>query len=303
MTKAVKARADSPFPVLAAITKAIRPGQWVKNSLVLAGALFSGLASERGELWIAALGGLAFTLASSAVYLGNDIRDRASDRAHPTKRDRPIASGALSVPLATTLAAIFLALAFLVAARIGMLFVDVLGFYVLTNIVYSLGAKRIVIVDIILVSLGFVLRAVAGAAAVGVPASSWIIVCTLELAMLVVVGKRRVDLATAEASGTRHQLPDEWYTVPFLDLLMAVAAGASIVTYALYTLDPETVARLGNRRLVLTVPMVVYGCLRYAFLIQTGRGDADPTAVLISDWGLRTCAFAWIVMAVIAVYS
>ncbi len=299
----MKADTHQSMPLSHAILAAVRPGQWVKNTLVLGGALFSGLATERGRLWLAVLGAISFTLASSAVYLGNDLRDREADRSHPTKRLRPIASGALPSTVAMVLAGILLAAAFATAVRIGHLFTYVLGFYTVTNVVYSLGAKRIVIVDIILVSLGFVLRAVAGAAAVGVPASSWIIVCTLELAMLVVIGKRRVDLATAEQHGTRHLLPDEWYTVPFLDLLMAVAAGASIVTYALYTLDPETVGRLGNRRLVLTVPMVVYGCLRYAFLIQTGRGDADPTSVLVSDWGLRICAAAWVVMAIVAVYS
>jgi 4-hydroxybenzoate polyprenyltransferase len=290
-------------PLWRAVLTAVRPGQWVKNSLVLAGALFSGLASERTELWIAVLGACAFTLTSSAVYLGNDIRDKESDRAHPTKQFRPIASGALPVSFAATLSLLCAVAGFAIAFRIGRLFTYVLAFYAVTNIVYSLGAKRIVIVDVILVSLGFVLRAVAGAAAVGVAASSWIIVCTLELAMLIVIGKRRVDLHTAEQSNTRHLLPAEWYTIPFLDLLMAVSAGASIVTYALYTLDPETVSRIGNRRLVLTVPFVIYGCLRYAFLVQTGRGDADPTTVLVRDWGLRICAVSWFAMAVVAVYS
>jgi 4-hydroxybenzoate polyprenyltransferase len=295
--------ATARTPMWRAVLTAVRPGQWVKNSLVLAGALFSGLASERVHLWAAVLGALAFTFASSAVYLGNDIRDRESDRVHPTKRFRPIASGALPASLAGVLAMVFAASGFAIAIRIGSLFTYVLAFYIATNIVYSLGAKRIVIVDVILVSLGFVLRAVAGAAAVEVAASSWIIVCTLELAMLIVIGKRRVDLHTAEQSNTRHLLPTEWYTLPFLDLLMAVSAGASIVTYALYTLDPETVARIGNRRLVLTVPFVIYGCLRYVFLVQTGRGDADPTTVLVHDWGLRICAVSWFAMAVVAVYS
>ncbi len=285
-----------------ALFRAVRPGQWIKNSLVLGGALFSGLASEGRTLTYAALGVVAFTLAAGAVYLGNDIRDRESDWSHPTRRNRPIASGVLSVPLAAGVSVALALLALGLARYIGRLFFVIVGFYFVTNVVYSLGAKRIIIVDVILVSLGFVLRAVAGAVAVKVAPSSWIIVCTLELSMLVVFGKRRVDLRLAEQSGTTGDLPDEWYSLAFLDLLMASAAGASIVTYALYTLDPQTVAHVGNRRLVLTVPMVVYGCLRYLFLITTDRSDADATTVLTRDWGLRLCAVAWVAMAVLAVY-
>ncbi len=285
-----------------ALFRAVRPGQWIKNSLVLGGALFSGVASEGRQLTYALLGVVAFTLAAGAVYLGNDIRDRDADRSHPTRRHRPIASGVLSLPLATTAAATLALLALGVSRYIGRLFFVIVGFYFVTNVIYSLGAKRIIIVDVILVSLGFVLRAVAGAVAVKVAPSSWIIVCTLELSMLVVFGKRRVDLRLAEQSGTTAQLPEEWYSLPFLDLLMASAAGASIVTYALYTLDPQTVAHIGNRRLVLTVPMVVYGCLRYLFLITTDRSDADATTILTKDWGLRLCALSWVVMAVLAVY-
>jgi 4-hydroxybenzoate polyprenyltransferase len=285
-----------------ALFRAVRPGQWIKNSLVLGGALFSGLASEGRTLTYAMLGVVAFTLAAGAVYLGNDIRDREADRTHPTRRYRPIAAGILTVPMAGTAAVVLAVLALGLSRYIGRLFFVIVGFYFVTNVVYSLGAKRIVIVDVILVSLGFVLRAVAGAVAVKVAPSSWIIVCTLELSMLVVFGKRRVDLRLSQQSGSSAQMPDEWYSLPFLDLLMASAAGASIVTYALYTLDPQTVAHIGNRRLVLTVPMVVYGCLRYLFLITTGRSDADATTVLTKDWGLRLCAVAWVVMAVLAVY-
>jgi 4-hydroxybenzoate polyprenyltransferase len=285
-----------------ALFRAVRPGQWIKNSLVLGGALFSGLASEGRPLTYALLGVVAFTFAAGAVYLGNDIRDREADRTHPTRRYRPIAAGILTVPMATTAAVVLALLALGLSRYIGRLFFVIVGFYFVTNVIYSLGAKRIVIVDVILVSLGFVLRAVAGAVAVKVAPSSWIIVCTLELSMLVVFGKRRVDLRLSQQAGGSAKMPDEWYSLPFLDLLMASAAGASIVTYALYTLDPQTVAHIGNRRLVLTVPMVVYGCLRYLFLITTGRSDADATTVLTKDWGLRLCAVAWVVMAVLAVY-
>jgi decaprenyl-phosphate phosphoribosyltransferase len=285
------------------LIRALRPQQWTKNLLVLGAAFFSGQGNVRSVIVEAVVATVAFCLLASGVYLFNDVRDRASDRQHPTRQFRPIASGAVSVRLALVTSAVLVGSAGAAAWWIGTLFAQVLGFYLVVNLVYSLGAKRIVILDVILVGLGFVLRAVAGAVAVDVVASSWIIVCTLELALLVVAGKRRHDLETAEASGTRHLLPPEWYTVRYLDFVMATAASAAIVTYALYTVDPETIERIGSRRLVLTVPMVVYGCLRYLFLTQTARASADPTDVLLRDRGLQLCGAAWALMAAVAVYA
>ncbi len=294
--------ASSFNTTVSAVLRALRPGQWIKNLLVLAGAIFSGLATEAHVLRAALLGVVAFTFAAGAVYLANDIVDRGSDRLHPTRRLRPIASGQLSVGLASSIAFALAVGAVGTGLLVGRLFTALLGFYFINNAVYSLGAKRVVIVDVLLVSGGFVLRAVAGAVAAEVAVSSWIVVCTLELAMLVVLGKRRVDLQTAQDLELRHLLPDEWYTTDFLDLMMAVSAGASIVTYALYTLDPRTVESIGNRRMVLTLPMVVYGCLRYLFMVHTGRSTSDPAVTLMSDWGLRLCAVAWVLAAVVAVY-
>jgi decaprenyl-phosphate phosphoribosyltransferase len=289
-------------PLLVDIIRCLRPVQWVKNLLVFAGAIFSGFANTHW-LFRAFGGAVAFTLASSAVYLGNDIRDRHSDAQHPERCHRPIAAGRISVRLASGLAVVLIAAAIVLGLVIGELFLFIIFLYLTINVVYSLGAKRIVILDAMLVGLGFVLRVVAGALAVKVPPSSWIIVCTLEMSMLVVFGKRRVDLLLAERSGTRHLLPEEWYPLQFLDLMMATAASASIVTYALYTLDPQTVYRVGNRRLVLTLPMAVYGILRYLFLVFSDRATADPTSVILRDWGLRLCGLLWIIAAIIAVYS
>ena len=285
-----------------ALLRALRPGQWLKNLLVLAGALFSGLATTPHVVVQALLGVVAFTVASSSVYLANDVLDVEADRRHPTRRNRPIASGRVPIRLAIAMAATLAVSGLLIAAKVGRLFAAIVCFYLLINAIYSLGGKRVVIVDVLIVSAGFVLRAVAGAVAAEVAPSSWIVVCTLELAMLVVLGKRRIDLLTAERNGTRHLLPEEWYTIDFLDLLMAVSAGASIVTYSLYTLDPRTVESIGNRRMVLTLPMVVYGSLRYLFLVHTGRSTSDPTTALVSDWGLRICALAWVAAAIVAVY-
>ena len=284
------------------VIRCLRPVQWVKNLLVFGGAIFSGLINAH---WLlsAFAGTIAFTLASCAVYLGNDIKDRHIDAQHPQRRTRPIAAGRISVSFASALAVVLVSISLVISLALGFLFLFVVMLYLTINIVYSLGAKRIVILDAMIVGLGFVLRVVAGAIAVEVPPSSWIIVCTLEMAMLVVFGKRRVDVVLAEQTRTRHLLPAEWYPLQFLDLMMATAAGASIVTYALYTLDPQTVLRVGNRRLVLTLPMVVYGVLRYLFLVFSDRATADPTSVILRDWGLRLCGVLWIIAAAIAVYS
>lgn len=284
------------------LIRCVRPAQWVKNALVFAGAIFSGVTNPR-TLLLAFAGAIAFTLASSAVYLFNDIKDRHADAKHPQRMYRPIAAGRISVTFAAGLAVVLASAALLVSIAIGRLFFFVVFLYFTINFVYSIGAKRIVILDAMLVGLGFVLRVVAGAIAVGVPPSSWIIVCTLEMSMLVVFGKRRVDVVIAEQTGTRHLLPAEWYPLQFLDLMMAAAAGASIVTYALYTLDPLVVLEVGNRRLVLTLPMVVYGVLRYLFLVFSGRATTDPTLVILRDWGMRLCGVLWLFAALVAVYS
>jgi 4-hydroxybenzoate polyprenyltransferase len=281
----------------------LRPEQWPKNVLVLMGAVFSGSGADIMVLERALLAMLSFTLAASVVYIANDLRDRSLDAAHPTRRRRPIASGQVSPVKATAVGVVLLSAALGTAWGVGELFTIIIGFYLLLNAVYSLGAKRVVIVDVIIVSMGFVLRAIAGAVAIKVAASSWIIVCTLTLALLVVLGKRRVDLEVATTNDLTHLLPAEWYSAQFLDLLMATSAGASIVTYSLYTLDPNTVARIGNRRLALTIPLAVYGCLRYLYLVHTGRANADPTSVLLRDRGLQVAAVGWSILALVAVYG
>ena len=302
MTAEPAAMTDQKHSVVRDIIQCVRPAQWVKNLLVFGGAIFSGV-SNAHRLLSALAGAIAFTLASSAVYLGNDIKDRHADVEHPHRKHRPIAAGRISLSFASGLAVVLVCASLIISLAIGFLFLFVIFLYLTINIVYSLGAKRIVILDAMLVGLGFVLRVVAGAIAVEVPPSSWIIVCTLEMAMLVVFGKRRVDVVLAGQTGTRHLLPAEWYPLHFLDLMMATAAGASIVTYALYTLDPLTILEVGNRRLVLTLPMVVYGVLRYLFLVFSDRATADPTSVILRDWGLRICGVLWLLAALVAVYS
>jgi 4-hydroxybenzoate polyprenyltransferase len=285
-----------------ALLRALRPNQWVKNLVVFAGAVFSGSVGERSKLFEAVIAAVTFCLVSSATYLFNDLRDVDADRRHPTKRNRPIASGALSPVLAGATSVVLLIIGFGLAAFIGRLFFEVVVVYLATNIAYSLGLKRVVILDVMLVSLGFVLRSVAGAVAVDVAASSWIVVCSLELAMLIVLGKRRADFIAAERNGSRETLPEEWYSVGLLDQLMTASAGASIVTYAMYTLAPETISRVGSRRLVLTLPMVVYGCLRYLFLAQSDRTTDDPSLLLISDRGMQICGVVWLAVVMFALY-
>jgi 4-hydroxybenzoate polyprenyltransferase len=285
-----------------ALIRAMRPNQWVKNLVVFAGAVFSGLAVVRPKLFEALVAAGTFCLISSATYLFNDLRDRESDRLHPTKRNRPIASGALHTTTAMVASGVLLVAGLGLGLAVSWRFFQVLIVYGATNIAYSLGLKRIVILDVMLVALGFVLRAVAGAVAVGVDASSWIVVCSLELAMLIVLGKRRADFVAAERSGSRSSLPEEWYSVALLDQLMTASAGASIVTYAMYTLAPETVARVGSRQMVLTLPMVIYGCLRYLFLAQSDRATDDPALLLVSDRGMQICGVVWLIVVMYALY-
>ncbi len=285
--------------VLIGLLVSLRPHQWIKNILLLSGLVFSGSLFKGESVGRALQAFILFCFASSGIYLFNDLRDLRADRAHPVKRHRPIAAGRVAMPLA-----IITMLALLTGALIGSLqlsrpFALILGGYLVMNVAYSLGLKHVVILDVILVAMGFVLRAVAGAVVVNVTPSHWLILCTLMLALLVVSGKRRYDVVLAQGRADIQSPPREWYTVEFLDLMTAIAGGAAIVMYALYTLSAETITRFGSRGMMLTVPFVLYGIFRYLFLMHRQSGNGDPALLFLTDrptmlntilWGVTVCA-------------
>ncbi len=284
-----------------AFVLALRPRQWVKNVFVLAALVFAGRLDDPSAVG-RSLGAFAvFCALSSAVYLINDVRDREADRLHPVKRRRPIAAGEIT-PGAAGAAAIVLAGAALLAAfwLSRGLFGAALAYFVL-NVGYSFGLKRVVILDVMMVASGFLLRAWAGALVLGVAISHWLVLCTGLLALFLGFVKRRQEIAALDGDDRTRPILRE-YSLPFLDQMISIVTGATVVAYSLYAFSPEVAEKLGTRHLGLTIPFVVFGIFRYLYLVhQRGEGE-NPTAVLLSDGPLIVDVLLWGAAVVVALY-
>jgi 4-hydroxybenzoate polyprenyltransferase len=276
-----------------AIVRSLRPGQWPKNALVFAPLVFAHQALEQQALLRSLAVFLIFCLASGAAYLVNDLLDRASDREHPVKRRRPIASGELSPAAAIAAAALIGAGALAAAALLDRRVAFVLGTYLLVNLLYSRVLKHLVILDVMTIAAGFVLRVVAGGIAVGVALSTWLLLCTALLALFLGFGKRRHELVLLEVNASSHRPILAQYSPHFLDQLIAVVTTSTLVTYALYTMDPVVQQKLGTTHLPLTIPFVLYGIFRYLYLVHQKRGGGDPSQLVFSDRPLLTDVLLW----------
>lgn len=285
--------------------QAMRPHQWVKNLLVLAPLAFTakGLKLDPAA-WTAALLAFAvFCLAASSIYLLNDLVDRREDALHPTKRLRPIASGRLGVGAARAQLVAQLALAGGLATQVpahaDVPFLVWPAAYLLLNVLYSFWLKRLVVVDCMCIALGFQLRVQAGAAAIDVPASHWLLLCTFFFALFLAFCKRYEELGRqAEAGGRTRATMDE-YTSHFLSMMIGPLAALSILTYALYTVSPETVRVHGTGGLMFTVPFVTYGVFRYLFLVYRRSEGGDPASLLFRDLPLLVTGVGYAVLVVV----
>jgi 4-hydroxybenzoate polyprenyltransferase len=246
----------------------LRPEQWTKNLVVFAGLLFGGRLTEPPAVLFAIATFVIFCVLSGAVYLFNDVTDRDADQQHPLKRERPIASGQLSVRTALVaagfLGAAGIAGAVLVSPMVGV----AAGSYLLLLLLYSAALKNIVIIDALTIAGGFVLRAVAGALAVSVPISQWLLVCTTLLALFLAFSKRRDELTGLGEAAIGHRRILEEYTPYLLDQMVAVVTASTLIAYTVYATSPETAERLGTSRLGLTIPFVLYGIFRYLYLVH-----------------------------------
>jgi len=278
-----------------ALLKTLRPHQWVKNVFVAAALVFSRHLTDVPFLTRTGLAVLAFCLLSGAVYCFNDVRDVEGDRAHPTKKNRPIASGALS-ERAALIAAVVLALAGLgIAFALSPKTALYAGIYLVQNVAYSIRLKHIAFVDVGIIATGFLLRVLAGAAAIAVPASNWLLICTALLAMFFGLGKRAHELAWAERTGatveTRAALAG--YNIPVVRLMMFVLAAATTAAYIAYTVSPHTVAFFGTDRLPYSSPFVALGIFRFMQLALWYPKDESPTEAMLRDpWFLLDLAAA-----------
>jgi len=298
MRQAASARPST----LKALVLTLRPEQWTKNLLVFAGIMFGGRLLDVTAIWSAVAAFAVFCALSSAVYIFNDLADREADRQHPLKSMRPIAAGDLS-PTTAAFAGVALAGAALAAATIMN---PQLGLaaaaYLVLLLLYSAALKHFVIVDVLVISGGFVLRAAAGAVAVNVPISHWLLVCTTLLALFLALSKRRHELTLLGDGAVGHRRILEEYSPYLLDQMIAVVTASTLAAYTLYTTDAETAARLGTTRLGLTIPFVLYGIFRYLYLVHQKRGGGSPSTLLVTDRPLLACVALWAVSVAVILY-
>jgi decaprenyl-phosphate phosphoribosyltransferase len=287
-----------------AVVGAMRPAQWVKNGFVMAPLIFAAQALDVGHVTRAVAAFGVFALLSGCVYLVNDLADVEADRRHPTKCRRPIASGALPEPLARRILAVGAVVAFTSAALLGPWpFVAVGASYALSNLAYSFSLKHIPFVDVGVIAAGFVLRLVAGALAVDVPLTGWIVVTTFSLAVFLALGKRRHELAQAGEAAERQRRVLTRYRVAHLDGVMRVAAVATVASYAGWTLFGGPSGRLFDPRdLVITIPSVIFGLYRFRALTARADDGASPTDRMLSDLPFILNVVLWCTAVALIIY-
>ena len=281
------------------LVRALRPEQWTKNLFVVAPLLFGKAVTQPVSLRQTAVAALAFCATSSSIYLLNDLFDREADRLHPVKRNRPIASGAVSVP-----AAAGTALGLLVGAVAAVMVWSLpalapMAIYAALMALYSGLLKQVSLLDVLVIAGGFVLRVVAGSRAAGVAPSHWLLLCTFFLALYLALGKRRGELILGNGV-VRPSL--KAVPVAMIESFENIAMAVTIVCYTIYTVAPETVAWFGTDRLLLTVPFVVFGLFRWRLLEARGGGE-DPSGDLFRDPGLVATIVLWGVACGLLIYA
>jgi 4-hydroxybenzoate polyprenyltransferase len=288
-------------PAALSFLLALRPRQWAKNVFVFAALVFAGRLGNPGAVLRACATFAVFCVLSSAVYLINDVRDREADRKHPHKRHRPIAAGEIGAPTASAVSVVLAVIALVAAFALGPGVGAVATTYLVLNLGYSFGLKQVVILDVMLVASGFLLRALAGALALNVAISRWLVMCTGLLSLFLGFVKRRQEIAALEGGTATRPILRE-YSLPFLDQMIAVVTGATVVAYALYAFSPEVAQKLGTEHLGLTIPFVLFGIFRYLYLVhQRGIGE-NPTTVVLSDGPLVLDVALWGAAVLVALY-
>jgi 4-hydroxybenzoate polyprenyltransferase len=305
---ASQAAPDAPIagasvrPVLLNLLLSLRPGQWTKNLLVFAGILFGRRLFDPSAAVHALAAFAIFCALSGAVYLINDVADREADRRHPLQMRRPIASGAVSVPAALAAALVLAVAALASAVALGWTFALVAAAYLSLLALYSGPLKNIVIIDVLTIAIGFVLRAAAGAVAVDVEISHWLLVCTILLALFIALAKRRHEIVLLAGEARSHRAILSEYTPYLLDQMIAVVTASTLISYAFYTISPETEAKFGTQWLGLTIPFPLYGIFRYLYLVHHREGGGSPADLLLTDRPLLACVALWALTVALIIY-
>jgi 4-hydroxybenzoate polyprenyltransferase len=285
-----------------ALLRAMRPQQWVKNLFVLAPVVFAHRLAMGGAVGPALVALAAFCCASSAIYLLNDVRDREADRNHPLKRNRPIASGELRVATAVVAAALLAATALGLGATLGRIPLVLLLTFVSLNLLYTWHLKHLVILDVMVLAIGYILRVEAGARAISVEVSSWLLLCTLFVALFLGFSKRRHELLLlAERAPDQRRVLTQ-YSPAFLDQMINVVTASTVICYALYAMADESVAKHG-RGLLYTVPFVLFGIFRYLYLVYQRPGHANPTEEVLTDGPFLVNFALWSIVVLAVLYA
>jgi 4-hydroxybenzoate polyprenyltransferase len=283
------------------IVFSIRIKQWIKNFFVFIPLVFSQLLFHNWAFWTVSKTFFIFCLISSAIYLLNDVIDREQDRKHPVKSKRPIASGALSPKIALIVSFLFLALSLFFAFQINKLVGGILLFYFFWNLLYSFYFKKIVLVDIFAVSMNYLLRVYAGAVSISVAVSPYLFLMILSLSLLVSSGKRKEELSLLREEAINHRSVLGEYNPLLLDQLVLFSSILTTTIYLLYTVAPETVEKFGTYNLIYTTPLVLYGVMRYLYLVIVKK-KGSPTEVFTTDKPLFLSVLLWGIISVLIVY-
>ena len=279
---------------LRAYVELARPLHWVKNGFVLAGILFGHAWEDPALLAAAVVATLAFCLASSAVYAFNDCLDAEQDRDHPDKRTRPVARGAVTQREAYAISGVLGVAAVVLAAWVGAIAAAIVAAYLALNAAYTLGLKRVPIVDVFVIAAGFMLRLLAGTSGIGVEPSQWLLACGFLLTLFLGFAKRRAELARLAEDAAQHRAVLDAYTTGFLDKAILACVIGMIVTYASYTVSPDTASLHGTGQLIVTLPWVLLGTFRYLFRLHFRGGGGDPAEEVLRDPVLALASVGWI---------
>ena len=286
---------------LSAIIKTMRPKQWTKNVVVFAALVFDGKFLEPDLFLRTVAMFILFCLVSSSVYLLNDLVDIEKDRAHPLKKNRPLASGALKPSYAIVTVVVLLVFSLPAAWMLNQVAGMILAGYFLLNVAYSFWLKNEVILDVFTIAAGFVLRVAAGAAVVQVERfSPWLYVCITLLALIIALGKRRAELVALQGDAVNHRAILDEYNLDFLDTLIGLTTGATVVTYSLYTFSAQNLP--ANHLMMLTIPIVIYFLFRYLYLIHVRQLGGAPDELIFKDKPLFFSAAFWALAVVVILY-
>lgn len=285
-----------------AIIVSLRPKQWTKNLILFAGLLFSQNMFKPEYFMKVFIGFLLFSLLSGGIYLLNDVLDVEKDRVHPRKKRRPIPSGQLGLNTAFIISVILVGCVLFLSFKLQRNFGWTAFAYFALLTAYSISLKHIVIVDVLVISMGFVLRAVAGVVIIGVDISSWLVLCTILLALFLALGKRRHEVLLLESNAIEHRPILQEYSPKLLDQMISVVTASTVMAYALYTMSIETVTKFHTRSLSLTIPFVLYGIFRYLYLLYHRKMGGNPSEIFLSDKPLLINIALWVLTIIAILY-